>query len=170
MSKSKAFLSVLWKLIPPVLRWRAIWALSTRFVVGVAGVVVNERGEVLLARHVFRGEDPWGFAGGIVRRGEGLVEAARREIREETQLHVEVGPLVLVSVGERVPNVTFHFLCTVPGAPRPEVNGELFEAGFYPPDALPGALKPVQESALACALQVYRQPESYAGVQFVEME
>jgi ADP-ribose pyrophosphatase YjhB (NUDIX family) len=163
-------LSRLWKLIPAPLRWRAIWALSPRFVVGVAGIVLNERGEVLLARHVFRGENSWALVGGIVNRGEDFVGATRREIYEETRLQVQVGPLVLVSVGDRFPNVTFHYLCCIQGAPQPQVNGELFEAGFYSPDALPGALKPVQKSALAAALEAYRQPGRLVAVQFVETE
>jgi ADP-ribose pyrophosphatase YjhB (NUDIX family) len=170
VNRSKQLLSKLWKLIPAALRWRAISALSPRFVVGVAGIVLNEQGEVLLAHHVFRGEYAWGFPGGIVGHSEGLIQATHREILEETHLQVAVGPLLQVSMGEQWPNVTFHFFCTIAGSPQPQVNGELFEAGFYPPAALPGALKPVQESALAAALTLFQQPDSIAAVRIVETE
>jgi 8-oxo-dGTP diphosphatase len=175
VNRSKKLLSKLWRLIPAALRWRAIWALHPRFLVGVAGVVLNERGEVLLARHVFRGENPWGLPGGIVNRGEGLTEAMRREILEETRLQIEVGPLLQVGVGDRQSNITFFFLCTIKApafgaAPQLQVSAELFEAGFYPPDALPGALKPVQESALAAALDLSRQSADLAVVQIIETE
>jgi ADP-ribose pyrophosphatase YjhB (NUDIX family) len=165
-------LSRLWKLIPAALRWRAIWALHPRFLVGVNGVVLNEQGEVLVAHHIFRGENPWGLPGGIVNRGEGLIQALQREIREETSLQVEVGPLLQVGVGEVRPNVTFFFLCTLkaPTAPQLQVNGELFEAGFYPPDALPGTLMPVQADALAAALDFCRQPERLVPVPIIETE
>jgi ADP-ribose pyrophosphatase YjhB (NUDIX family) len=168
-------LSKLWKLIPIGLRWRAIRAVSPRFVVGVSGIVLNERGEVLLAHHVYRTEYPWGPPGGMIHYREGLREALRRELFEETHLLVEVGPLLQVSVGERWPHLTFHFLCTVAalgigGSPQPQVTGELFEAGFYPPDALPWAIEPAYQSALAAALDLHRHPESPIEVRLVGMD
>jgi len=163
-------LSKLWKLIPTALRWRAMWAVSPRFIVGVAGIVLNEQGEVLLAHHVYRGKNAWGPPGGIVHYREGLCAALYREILEETCLHVEVGPLLQVGTGERWPHVTFQFLCTVEGAPQPQVSGELFEAGFYPPDALPCTLEPVQASALEYALKLYARPKQPAATRIVEAE
>mgnify|MGYP001122504413 CR=1 FL=1 len=147
-----------------------MWAVSPRFIVGVAGIVLNREGEVLLAHHVYRSKHPWGLPGGIIGYGESLAEALAREILEETSLQVEVGPLLQLGVGNDWPHVTFHFLCTVQGAPQPRVNGELFEAGFYPPDALPAPLEPSQASAMAAALEHFRQPDAVAGVRIVEME
>ena len=180
VNRSKTLLSALWKLIPDALRWRAVWALHPRFLVGVNGVVFNEQGEILLAHHVFRSENAWGLPGGVVNRGEGLLEALQREIREETSLQVEVGPLLQVGVDDLRPNVTFFFLCTLKapetGSPGPgaaarlQVNNELFEAGFYPPGSLPGTIKPSQANALATALGLRRQPEKLVSVQIVESE
>ena len=170
VNRFKVLLSKLWKLIPTALRWRALWAVSPRFIVGVAGIVLNERGEVLLAHHVFRGDHAWGPPGGIINYGESLTKALAREIVEETHLEVNVGPLLQVGVGERWPHVTFHFLCTVEGFPQPGVNGELFEAGFYSPDALPGTLEPAQASALALALDLFQHPDTPAAVRIVETE
>ncbi len=65
-----------------------------RPIVGVGGVVVHA-GKVLLTR---RGREPnigqWTIPGGAVRAGERLRAAVAREIREETGLAVEVGPVV----------------------------------------------------------------------------
>lgn len=170
VNRFKPLLSKLWKLIPTPLRWRAVWAVSPRYLVGVAGIVLNGRGEVLLAHHIYRGKNAWAFPGGIIKRGEGLAEATHREILEETALQVEVGPMLQVSLGDSWPHVTFHFFCTVPGTPQPHVNGELFEAGFYPPGALPAALEPVQESALALALQHHRQPDAIVAARLIETD
>ena len=46
------------------------------------------------AHEPFKGE--WSLPGGSVEVGESLVEAVTREVFEETDLHVRVGPLVEV--------------------------------------------------------------------------
>lgn len=67
---------------------------NSRPAVGV-GVVLIEEGRLLLIK---RGREPqrgrWAVPGGKVRPGERMKDAARREVREETGLEVEVGELV----------------------------------------------------------------------------
>ena len=76
-------------------------------IVGV-GVVVVEDGAILLVQ---RGSDPgrglWAVPGGKVRRGEPMKEAARREVREETGLDVEIGDVVWT--GEHIDD-DFHIV------------------------------------------------------------
>jgi 8-oxo-dGTP diphosphatase len=63
-------------------------------IVGVGGVIVQD-GKAVIVR---RGQEPrkgeWSLPGGLVELGETLVDATRREMKEETGLDVEVGPLV----------------------------------------------------------------------------
>lgn len=80
--------------------------------VGVGGVVIH-RGRVLLIR---RGGEPlkgeWSIPGGLVELGEGLEEAARRELKEETGLDVK--PLEVLEVFDRIfrerGRVRYHFV------------------------------------------------------------
>ena len=69
---------------------------SGRPVVAI-GAVILAGGRVVLVK---RGKEPlkghWSLPGGSVELGETLVEAVRREVREETGLDVEVGALVEV--------------------------------------------------------------------------
>ena len=60
--------------------------------VHAGGCIFNEKGEVLLQR---RGDcNLWGFPGGTVELGETPQMAAKREVKEETGLDVEVGGLI----------------------------------------------------------------------------
>jgi mutator protein MutT len=81
-------------------------------IVGVGAVVVND-GKVLIVKraHAPR-QGEWSLPGGRVELGETLVAATRRELKEETGLEVEVGPLV--EVFDRVHHadgrVRYHFV------------------------------------------------------------
>ncbi|MDO9081262.1 MAG: AAA family ATPase [Desulfuromonadales bacterium] len=59
----------------------------------VGCLVRNASNEVLLIRHYKRG---WEIPQGRVERGENLMDALHREVREETGVEIEPGPLVAV--------------------------------------------------------------------------
>jgi len=63
-------------------------------VVGVGAVVVRD-GRALVVRRAHeprKGE--WSLPGGLLNLGESLADGARREVKEETGLDVEVGPII----------------------------------------------------------------------------
>ena len=63
-------------------------------IVAVAGVVENDKEEILLVKTYHGG---WVFPGGQVEVGENLMEAVEREIKEESGIVVNVEKLFVVS-------------------------------------------------------------------------
>ncbi|MDE3111145.1 MAG: NUDIX hydrolase, partial [Acidobacteriota bacterium] len=69
-------------------------------IVGVGGVVVSNGRALLIKRGSPPLEGEWSIPGGLLEIGETLLEAVKRELREETGL--EVRPLDLIEVFERI--------------------------------------------------------------------
>lgn len=80
----------------------------------VAVVVVEEKGKYLL---VEERDGFWALPGGKVRVGEDLVDAARREVREETGYDIEVQGVVRIyqQVDDLTAPVVFSFRGKVKG-------------------------------------------------------
>ena len=81
-------------------------------VVGVGAVVVRNGKALIVKRAHEPRKGEWSLPGGHVELGESLVDATRREIKEETGLEVEIGPVV--EVFDRIHRldgrVRYHFV------------------------------------------------------------
>lgn len=64
-------------------------------------VVINEQKEVLLLKSVLSNTSRWSLPGGGLDRNEQAVEAARRELREETGINLPVSSFTFVRRIER---------------------------------------------------------------------
>ena len=113
-----------------------------RPIVGVGGVVVKDGQALIVKRAHEPRKGEWSLPGGIVELGETLVEAVKRELKEETGLDVEVGEVV--EVFDRVHHaggrIQYHFvivdyLCRpVGGTLRAADDAE--DATWVVPDAI----------------------------------
>lgn len=87
----KSLFAKLWKLLnlPKGIQLFFMRLFQNQFLVGVTGVIFNEKNEVLLFKHTYR-QQSWSLPGGYLKAGEHPKEALEREIKEESGLSVSV--------------------------------------------------------------------------------
>lgn len=61
---------------------------------GVGAVIVRDGKALIIKRAHEPRKGEWSLPGGLVELGESLSDAVRREIKEETNLDVEIGPII----------------------------------------------------------------------------
>jgi ADP-ribose pyrophosphatase YjhB (NUDIX family) len=137
----------IYRRLPRRARLGLLRALAPSHTVGSL-VLLEHEGRLLMLRQ--RHRRGWTLPGGLVDRGENAEQAAVREVREETGLHVEVAQPVTVVVdpGSRRVDILFH----VPVRTPPEVvpASEALEAAWL----IPAEAGPLDE-ATATALNAF---------------
>jgi 8-oxo-dGTP diphosphatase len=145
-------LAPVWHRLGGGLQWRLLWLTQAKFMVGVAAVVFDDGGRVLLLRHRFWPRGSWGLPGGYVHGRERLEDALARELREETGYGVEGLRLLRVTSGYRL-RIEVVFVGRLAGGPARLDSREVLAAGFFAPDALPAGLLPGHRELIRLAVE-----------------
>lgn len=106
-----------------------------KFLVGVTGIIFNDKNEILLFKHTYRTHD-WSLPGGYLKSGEHPREALEREIKEESGLVVSIDDSLKTRTDRDTARLDMCYTGILIGGdftPSHEVS----EYGFFTQDKLP---------------------------------
>lgn len=130
---------LVYRRLPTSLRRIVVRRVAPSFTVGAMCVIERDDGRVLLIRHLYRRR--WGVPGGLLERHETPEDAARREVREEVGLDVELVGVPAVTVDPRPRRVDVIFRARPvrdADADRASASSvEVLEARWFAPTELP---------------------------------
>lgn len=117
--------------------------------VSVAGIVVNDAGQVLVIRR--RDNGHWEPPGGVLELDESFEDGVRREIKEETGIPVHVERLTGVYKNMQRGVVALVFRCR-PLAEQPHASDEATQVLWVKPDAIAHMMAPAYAVRVTDAL------------------
>lgn len=133
----KTFFAKIWKALGlgKGLQLFVMRFLQDQFLVGVTGVIFNERNEILLFKHTYRAHS-WSLPGGYMKAKEHPREALEREILEESQLVVSIDEQLKTRTDRDSARIEICYIGTFIGGDFVS-SAEVSEYGFFPTDSLP---------------------------------
>ena len=135
---------------------------TTKHSVSVAGVVVNSTGQVLVIRR--RDNGHWEPPGGVLELDESFDDGVRREVLEETGVHVTVDRITGVYKNLQRGIVALVFRCT----PLSEPDGHSAEAAdvrWVDPAEVPNLMDPAYAVRVTDAFSELTSVRVHDGVQ-----
>jgi 8-oxo-dGTP diphosphatase len=125
----------LWRRLPMWLHVLVTRLTQPQFNAGVAALIFDEQGRVLLFKHTYRKYE-WGIPGGALEYNEQPVEAVVREFYEETGIHIEIEKLLKISSAREFPHLSIVYLCKIKsGEFKP--SHEISEMKYFDVNDLP---------------------------------
>jgi len=110
-----------------------------RVIATVGGLLIAQTGELLLIRTA-KWSGRWGLPGGKIDYGETMLDAYRREMREETGIDVEHADWLCIQDCIESPEFTqprhfllINYVSRLPGRPEPRKNYEATQIGWFSP-------------------------------------
>lgn len=133
----KLLLTNIWKKLhlPKGLQLLIMRFLQDQFLIGVTGIIFNDKKEVLLFKHVYRSH-AWSLPGGYLKAGEHPMEGLEREILEESGLVVSVDDLLKTRTDRDSARLDICYTGVLIGGDFKPTH-EVEEYGFFTPDNFP---------------------------------
>ena len=140
-----------WRRLPGPLRLAYLRLRYGHFGVGIAALIRDNRGRILLVHRTYSRDEPWALPGGWLEGSDRAIERAlERELQEETGLRARVGQVRAVDRKgfAVVLLMETELLDPVAGF---RASPEVSEVAWAEPDQV-GSLSPMNARLLRCAL------------------
>ncbi len=133
----KALLAKIWKVLhfPEGLQLLVMRFFQDQFLVGVTGIIFNDKNEVLLFKHIYRAH-AWSLPGGYLKSGEHPREGLEREIKEESGLVVSVDESLKTRTDRDAARLDMCYTGSLIGGDFKPTH-EVSEYGFFTQDKFP---------------------------------
>jgi ADP-ribose pyrophosphatase YjhB (NUDIX family) len=112
--------------------------------VGINIIVINDKNEVLLglrSKPGYVGDGTWGLIGGKLKSNETIEQAAKRELKEESNIECNIDDLKVINLASTITATHFLqigvFLKKWSGIPQNMEPHKCKEVKFFPLDNLP---------------------------------
>lgn len=133
----KNILAKIWKVLrlPKNVQLFVMRFIQDQFLIGVTGIIFNEKNEILLFKHTYRAHG-WSLPGGYLKRGEHPREGLEREIKEESNFVVSIDEQLKTRTDRETARIDICYIGKFIGGdfiPSHEVS----EYGFFTKENLP---------------------------------
>jgi len=130
-------LAKIWRLLhlPKFIQLFLMRILQDQFLIGVTGIIFNDKNEILVFKHTYR-QAQWGLPGGYIKAKEHPQEALEREIEEESGLVVSVDEEIKIRTDRESSRLDICFVGKLMGGEFKK-SSEVSEARFFSFDNLP---------------------------------
>ena len=133
----KSVLAKLWRFLslPKALQLAVMRLFQDEFLIGVTGVILNKKNEILVCKHTYR-QTKWSLPGGYIKTKEHPTEGLAREIEEETGFIVRIEKIIRTRTDRETARLEMSCIGTfVEGEFKP--SREVSQAGFFSFENLP---------------------------------
>ena len=133
----KTLLAKIWKFLrlPKGIQLLIMRIFQDQFLVGVTGIIFNDKNEILLFKHNYRSHS-WSLPGGYLKSGEHPREGLEREIKEESGLVVSVDESLKTRTDRDTARLDMCYTGVLIGGDFQPTH-EVSEYGFFTQDKLP---------------------------------
>lgn len=130
-------LATIWRRLslPTNLQLLIMRVFQDQFLIGVTGIIFNDKDEVLLCKHTYR-KRKWSLPGGYMKAKEHPSEAVEREIKEETGLVVSADFEMRIRTDRDAARLDMCFIGTYIGGEFTP-SKEVVEAEFFSFEMIP---------------------------------
>jgi len=132
-----SILAKIWRMLhlPKSIQLFVIRIFEDQFLIGVTGIILNSKNEILLFKHGYR-QTEWGLPGGYIKAKEHPQEALEREIEEESGFVVSVDEELKIRTDRQSARVDICFAGKLTGGGFRK-SSEVTEANFFSFNDLP---------------------------------